>query len=508
MSDQFQHEPSVVVPGWWDRRIGVAAAVAAAGLYGLIAAWATPRGPVTTLNALLAIGAGLLVGVFAGLVMRSRWAMLLAPITFVAVFELARIATVGPLVDGLNLGSTYGIVAFVLGRGLHGVLTVLPMIIGVSLGVAAARGLDRGTQIRTGRASVGRWARAAVAGLAVLGLIALSVAVLRPAQTDAIVSADGEPMPGSVAELTRVPAGGHDLAVMIRGTSVDRPVLLYLAGGPGGSDIGAMRKHGQDLEKAFVVVTFDQRGTGKSYDNLDPTATLTLDAAVADVIDVTDYLRERFGQDKIYLVGNSWGSILGVLAAQRHPELFHAFVGAGQMVSPRETDQIFYTDTLAWARSTGNTQLERQLVASGPPPYTTMLDYEPALTYEHQVYPYDDTLVAESSNGFSDNLFVAEYSLMEQLHGLAGFLDVFTVLYPQLQEIDLRTQVTQLQVPVYLVQGRHEARGRAEPAQQWFQLIDAPTKKMVIFELSGHRTLFQQPNLFYQLMTTTVLGRT
>ncbi|WP_444948058.1 alpha/beta fold hydrolase [Micromonospora ureilytica] len=96
-------------------------------------------------------------------------------------------------------------------------------------------------------------------------------------------------------------------------------------------------------------------------------------------------LRHRFGQDQIYLVGNSWGSILGVLAAQRHPELFHAFVGAGQMVSPCETDQIFYTDTLSWARSAGNTRLQRQLVASGPPPDTTMLDYEPALTYEHQV---------------------------------------------------------------------------------------------------------------------------
>ncbi|MEU7587837.1 hypothetical protein AB0A95_16245 [Micromonospora sp. NPDC049230] len=79
-----------------------------------------------------------------------------------------------------------------------------------------------------------------------LGLIALSVAVLRPAQTDAIVSADGEPMPGSVAEPTRVPAGGHDLAVMIRGNSVDRPVLLHLVCGPGGSDIGVTRKHGQD----------------------------------------------------------------------------------------------------------------------------------------------------------------------------------------------------------------------------------------------------------------------
>jgi pimeloyl-ACP methyl ester carboxylesterase len=82
------------------------------------------------------------------------------------------------------------------------------------------------------------------------------------------------------------------------------------------------------------------------------------------------------------------------------------------------------------------------------------------------------------------------------------------VLYPQLQNIDLRTQVTQLQIPVYLVQGGRETRARSEPAAQWFQLLQAPLKKMITFERSGHRSLFQQPDLFYQIMTGTVLAQT
>jgi pimeloyl-ACP methyl ester carboxylesterase len=423
------------------------------------------------------------------------------------VFELVRISTVGPLVDGLHLGSTYGIVAFVLGRGVHGVLTLVPMLLGAACGAAVARRVLGDARDRRGWSRVGLWTRRACTALVAVALVALTVAIVRPARTDAVLGADGRPISGSVAELTRVRIGDHGLTLMIRGDSATSPVLLYLAGGPGGTDIGAMRRHGQRLERSFVVATFDQRGTGTSYGSLDPTSTLTLDAAVSDTIAVTNYLRERFHQAKIYLVGNSWGSILGVLAAQQRPDLFRAFVGSGQMVSPRETDQIFYQDTLAWARSTGNTALVRQLTASGPPPYSNMLDYEPALTYEHRVYPYDDTRVAEGANGFSSNLFVSEYSLMTQLHALAGFLDVFTVLYPQLQGIDLRTQVTRLEVPVYLVQGRYEARGRAEPAQQWFQALDAPHKAMVVFDASGHRALFQQPDLFYQVMTETVLRR-
>ena len=154
-------------------------------------------------------------------------------------------------------------------------------------------------------------------------------------------------MAGSVAELVRVPIGGHDQAMMIRGTSTNNPVLLFLADGPGGTELGAMRRHGQGLEQDFTVVTWDQRGTGKSYENLDPTSTLTLHQAVSDTIDVTDYLRSRFGQDRIYLLGQSYGTILGVLAVQQHPELYRTYIGVGQMVDPRETDTVFYADALA-----------------------------------------------------------------------------------------------------------------------------------------------------------------
>jgi proline iminopeptidase len=492
--------PSTFDPTRLDRRLGAPLALLVAAAYGLGAGWWTPRGPVTTAEALIAIGTGLAVGAVAGVVMRSRWAALSAPVAFVVVFELVRSATAGPFVDGIHLTSTYGFIAFALGRGLHGVLTLAPMLLGALLGAATARRRNGAPPARHGWSRTGHRVRRIGTAVLALSLVVLTAGIIRPARTD--------PVAGGVAELSRVTIGGHELAIMIRANSVDSPVLLHLAGGPGGTDIGAMRRHGQQLERSFVVATFDQRGTGKSYGSLEPTSTLTLDTAISDTVEVINHLRARFHQDKIYIVGNSWGSLLGVLVAQRHPELVRAFIGAGQMVSPRDTDRIFYDDTLAWARSTGNSALVERLTASGPPPYTDMLDYESALTYEHQVYPYDDTVVAEPAGGFTSNLFVGEYTLIEQLHNLAGFFDVFTVLYPQLQNIDLRTQVRQLNVPVYLVQGRYEARGRSEPADEWFQLLDAPIKTKVVFELSGHRALFQQPELFHQVMTGTVLKQT
>ena len=471
----------------------------------LSALW-MPRGPVTTAQALTAMGTSLAVGLLGGWWLRSRWSMLLVPATFAAVFELVRLPTDGPLVDGIVLTSPYGLIAFVLGRGLHGLLTLLPLLLGSALGAGLARRTARhGEQpARTGRTT--RVARRFVAvGLAVL-LLALTAAIARPAGTDTIADQDGEALAGSVSELTRVSAGDHELNVMLRGTSSANPVLLYLAGGPGGSELGAMRRHGQALEQDFVVATLDQRGTGASYDQLEPISTLTLEHAVADVITVTRHLRERFGQD-VVVVGQSWGTLLGVLAVQQHPELFRAYVGVGQMVDPLATDAVFYADTLAWAKRTGNTALTDTLLDSGPPPYDDVLDYEAALSYEQEVYPYDHSGNAEGAGGFSENLLVREYSFLQQAHALAAFMDVFTVLYPQLQRLDLRRQVPALQVPVFLAQGHHEAPGRAGPAAQWFQQLAAPLKTFVEFDRSGHRPLFEQPDEFHRLMVD-VLART
>ena len=490
---------------WADKRLGWGVTLLAAVGYALLAGWWTPRGPMSALQGLAAMGLGLLVGLIAGLALRTRWAMLVAPAAFATAFELVRLNASGPTVDGIRLDSTYGIIAFAVGRGVHGLLALLPMVLGAALGAAWARrrtSLGRPRQSLLG--GLGLWLRRGVAVTTGLALVILAVFVFRPASTSPIADSDGQRVPGSVAELTRVKIGGHDLAMMIRGRSVENPVLLFLAGGPGGSELGAMRRHSEALENDFTVVTFDQRGTGKSYDQLDPTSTLTLDRAVADTLEVTNYLRERFGQDKIYLAGQSWGTVPGILAVQRQPELFSAFVGVGQMVSPKETDRIFYRDTLAWARESGNATLADTLTVNGPPPYTSMLDYEAALSYEQEVYPYSHAGNSEGSGQMGENIFVGEYTLLEQLHIFAGFMDTFSVLYPQIQNVDFRTQATSLQVPVYLAQGRHEAPGRQLPAQEWFNQLRAPSKQLTYFETSGHRPLWEQPGQFHDLMTNVV----
>ncbi len=479
---------------------GWVVAIGLAALWGVLAGVWTPRSPQTTAAALTSIVLSLAVGLAAGLLTRSRWAMLVAPVVFAVAFEIARMPVDGPTVDAPHL-STYGLLALAVGRGFHALLSLLPMAVGAGLGAfVAAR---RGGRFPGGRGrSILRWATVAVSVAVVAGL---ALVVARPASTAPITGADGAPLQGSIAELTSIDVNGHELGLMIRGHDTGNPVLLFLAGGPGGSELGAMRNHLPALEEGFTVATLDQRGTGTSYPALDPTDTYTLQAAIEDTIATTNYLRERFGTDRVVLVGQSWGTILGVLTVAQEPTLYSAFVGVGQMVSPVETDRIFYTDTLAWAREQGQDGLVTTLEEIGPPPYTSMLDYETALSFEQEVYPYDHTGNSEGAGGFSENFLVAEYTLVDQVHLLAGFMDTFGTLYPKIQDVDLRRDAPRLEVPVFFVQGAHEAPGRSEPFGQWYAELTAPTKETVVLDRSGHRPLFEQPDEFVEFMASHVL---
>jgi proline iminopeptidase len=485
--------------------LAATAALLLAAVWGLAAGWSTPRGPLTTSAAIWSILISLTVGGLAGFVMNSRWAMLLAPATFAAVFEVARMGVDGPMVDGIH-PSFYGALALTTGRGFHALLSLLPMVLGaaVGAGVARSRTPDRPRSSR-------RWPqmmRRAVTVVAAVALAVLAAGLARPATTAAFATPDGGPVPGSVAELTTIEVGGHELGLMIRGASLDNPVLLFLAGGPGGSERGAMRRHLPELEQHFTVVTWDQRGTGTSYPELDPTATVTLDGYVSDTIEVTEYLLDRFGTDEIYLLGQSWGTTLGVLAVQERPELYRAFIGTGQMVSQRATDQLFYEDTLAWASRSGDEALVQELKAVGPPPYEEMFPYETALAHEKDVYPYDRSANSEGFGQMSENLLVEEYALIDQVHVLGAFMDTFAALYPQLQEIDFRESATQFEVPMYFVQGAHEARGRAQVFDEWYPMVEAPAKDLVVLDTSGHRPLWEQPDPFVDYMVDTVLTQT
>ncbi len=197
-----------------------------------------------------------------------------------------------------------------------------------------------------------------------------------------------------------------------------------------------------------------------------------------------------------------------MLAVQRAPEKYHAYVGAGQMVDQQETDRRMYAESLAWAERTGAENLAARLRANGPPPYEDMLAYPDALSAnpEYRDFPHGEDY--DPASEYPASLFVPEYTLTEQVRGMGGILDTFAVLYPQLQETDFRRDVPALEVPVFVVEGAHESPGRADLAREWFERLEAPQKELVVFDRSGHTPHFDEPGRFHEFLVDTVLPRT
>ncbi len=482
-------------------RLGTAVAVLLPAVTAIVSSVPMPRGPVAAGQGVTVIATSLLVGALSGSLMRSRWALLLAPLAYIAAYELARMG-----IDGASLGlprfdSANGIAAFFFGRGFHGLLALFPMMVGVSIGLALVRPRRLLTVLPTVILSVG------VAGLGIL--------VAWPASTPPVLGAGGQPLPGSVAELTKVELGGQEQGLLIRASDREDPVLLYLSGGPGQSDLAFGRALLEPLVEDFVVVVWDQRGTGTSYGAIDPTSDLTLDRAVADTIELTDYLRSRFDEERIYLLGESWGSTLGVLAAQERPDLFHAYVGSGQMVSQRVTDQIIWRDLLAYAERTENWELYDQVLTLGEPPYrdspwanSFVMGNYPAL---ETPYPPPAAYMerGESSDiGPFFGIMGSEYSFVDKANAIRGLVDTFSLMYPQLQEIDFRVDVPELAVPVWILDGEHELRGRRDLAHDWFDQLSAPSKEMVTYADAGHSVVFEQADAFHRLMVDEIVTAT
>jgi pimeloyl-ACP methyl ester carboxylesterase len=479
----------------WDRRpVRFAAAAAIPALAALALAFpAMPRGPVTSGQGLTALVVGLVVGALAGLALRSRWAMLLAPAAFAVIFELRWLGVDGPTVDGPRLDSDYGVLALVLGRGFFGLLVFLPMLLGVALGAAEARRLaGRGP----GR---GLAVRRACTVLAAGAVVSLAVLVARPGTTPELDGPNGEPIAGSIAALEQVELPGGEQWISIRGRSADAPVLLYLHGGPGQSGLPFTRLLFAGLARDFVVIDWDQRGVGKSHAALEPASTLTLRSIVGDTVALSEYLRERFDEERIYLAGTSWGSTLGVLAAQQRPDLYHAFVGGGQMVSQRETDLRIYRDLLAHARRTGDEALAGKLTSFGEPPYDdvfanayVMQRYE-LLQPDYELLPSVERIGEEHFRELGPwGVLGREYDLVEKVNVLRGLMETFAVLYPQLQGVDFRDDVPRLEVPYVLLRGTSELAARDDLAVEWFERLEAPSKRMVTLDHAGHSVLTER----------------
>ena len=291
----------------------------------------------------------------------------------------------------------------------------------------------------------------------------------------------------AISELREITVNDSKQWLTLRGKNKDAPVILFLSGGPGGSQMGNARVALSELEDNFVMVQWDQPGSGKSRWAV-PRQQITLDRYLQDGHAVTQYLKQKFGKKKIYVIGESWGSALGVLLMQRHPEDYAAFIGSGQMVDFAQTEVDDYKLALKIAKERGDTAKVKHLERRGSPPYygdSVIFDMLAYLQYLDNEMARRGNINPSKSNIYA-SVLAPEYGLIDKYNWAAGLFRTLDQVFPQLYNINFRKSATKLEVPMYFLLGRHDLNAPTYLAEEYYQLLNAPKKELVWFEHSGH----------------------
>lgn len=353
-------------------------------------------------------------------------------------------------------------------------------------------------------APVWRGLALSIGGIIIVSLIGVAASQYFAA-TPPIKDSNGRSIPGSIARLEKVNLNGSEQWITIRGQNVNKPVLLNLGmGGPGGGGF-ATRSLFEPLEKDFVVVSWDEPGTGKSYGAV-PFADLTPERFIEDGHALTQYLRERFHQEKIYVYGTSWTSILGVWLVQRYPDLYYAYIGNGQMVNAVRDDQMGYELALKYSTERGDTKMVEGLRRNGPPPYTGADMLDKYVTYLDVLNDYMDEPHYRIVVPIVPFL-APEYGLVDKINHTRGLVKSFEIVYPQLQDLDFTTQAAKLDVPVYIFAGRNDVNAMSSLVEEYVSVLDAPHKELIWLN-GGHGLGGENIDQFIDVMVNKVLVET
>lgn len=305
-----------------------------------------------------------------------------------------------------------------------------------------------------------------------------------------------------ISSMEKVRLGGVEQMIGIHGRDTSKPLLLILHGGPGFSELLLFRSYNRDLERDFVVVNWDQRGAGLSYDPRMPASSLRISQIQADAHELVTRLKQRFGRKKIFLLGHSWGTVLGTLLARDYPEDFYAYVGVGQVANMVENEKVSLAYVLEKARKDGNVKAVQELERlQDHYPSGGVQGIQDLKLQRNWLLHYGGVFYGDMNyQKMFDGVHAEEEALYRDAQGEKGEALSLTTLWHELLGLDLPRTARAFRIPVYFLLGRSDYNAPWTIAHKYFEQIAAPSKTLVMFEHSGHFIPFEEPARFNQFM--------
>jgi pimeloyl-ACP methyl ester carboxylesterase len=347
--------------------------------------------------------------------------------------------------------------------------------------------------------------------VAIVILVSAALITSIPGKAYPIVDEKGNPLPGSISEKVLVEINGVMQGTFIKTKNTNNPVLLFIHGGPGFPEYWLTHRYPTGLEDDFTVVWWDQRGSGLSYSPEIPPETINYEQFISDTVEVTNYLRQRFGKEKIYLMAHSGGTVFGIQAAARHPELYYAYIGMGQIVHQLESEQLAYQYALEQYKTNGDTRMYHKLIAAPP---TLTMPLPPAYESLRDAYMHDlgigttrdmDSVITHI---FLPSWFSRELTLHEKVNLWRGKMFSAKMLRDTAFSMDLSQEVTELDIPVYFFSGAYDYTCNYTLSREYLELLSAPLKGFYLFQNSAHTPIFEEPEKVRMILQEDILNAT
>ena len=345
--------------------------------------------------------------------------------------------------------------------------------------------------------------------LSVLATLILMVVIvllyLSTGEPDPFLDDNGKPLANSISEKVFINIGGLKQGMFIKSKNLKNPVLLYLHGGL--PDYYLTRKYPTGLEDYFTVVWWEQRGSGLSYSANIPPETMNLDQMISDTKELTNYLCTRFEKEKIYLMGRSGGSFIGIHVAAGAPELYHAYIGVGQMSDHLKSERMAYEYMLKKYSDAGDMKMARKLEAS---PVTDVIP-QGYLKLRDQAMHGLGIGTTRDMNSIISGIFIPsltcrEYTLKEKFNLWRGKSQSGVhPLWAEILATDLIKQVNEVNIPIYFFHGIHDYTVSYTLAKQYHEELHAPLKGFYTFKNSAHSPIFEETEIVKRIIRTDVL---
>ncbi len=343
-----------------------------------------------------------------------------------------------------------------------------------------------------------------IIGVLLIGLLIL--ALYSPGKLEPLKDKDGVEIKGSISEKNFIEIGGMQQGFFIRTENPENPVILFLHGGPGSPELPMFYpfETSERLEKYFTVCYWDQRGAGMSYNrSIDP-STMTVVQMVEDTRQMTEYLKRRFNKEKIYLMGHSWGTYLGIKTIEKYPDNYTAFIGIGQISNQLESEKIAYKYMLQYAIETNDKRAVKKLErfdvnAAEFPSLKYLLSARSLLMNKYRI----GIMHTEgfSVSGLIKNMLTFKgYTITEKLFYFNGSMFSLENVWDNVAKDNLNESSVNFKIPIYIIHGKYDYQVSQTLAREYFDKIEAPDKTFFTFENSAHSPNVEEPEKFVSIV--------